>query len=155
MKKRILTCFAAAAAIACVLTACGSKGGADIDMKKLSADLQGTITSGSLAEVSSDILASTYFLDMEKIDDSVAALNSGASACEVAIVKCKDSDYVKEAEQLFHTRVDNQSALFADYNAPEVAKLDDALIASSGDYVVLCVTDDPDSAQSILKEAGF
>ncbi len=155
MKKKAASCLMAAMFVLS-LTACGSGGGKkNVDMAKLSADLQGTITSGSLGEVSSDIMAATYFLDTSKISESTAALNSGASACEVAIVKCSDDSYVKEAEQLFQTRVDNQAALFADYNAPEAAKLDDAIIASAGDYVVLCVSDDPESAQKILKEAGF
>lgn len=154
MKKRIFVCLAAAS-LALSLTACGSGGKKNVDIAKLSSDLQGTITSGALAEVSSDIFASTYFLDMDKIADSTAALNSGASACEVAVVKCKESSYVEEVKKLFQNRVDNQSTLFADYNAGEVSKLDSALISSLGDYVVLCVTDDPDSAEKILDEAGF
>lgn len=155
MKKRIFTC-AAILFLALALTACKS-GGSDIkvDISALRQDLQGTITSGDLAEVSTDILASTYFFDMGKIEESTAALNSGASACEVAIVKCKDSSYVSEAQKLFETRVKNQSALFADYNAPEVTKLDAALIKTAGNYVVLCVTDDANTAGDILKEAGF
>ncbi len=141
--------------LALALTACGKGGGKDVDMKTLSANLQETVTSGALAEVSADILASTYFLDMEQIEDSLAALNSGANACEVTIVKCKDNSYVSEVKDLFETRVKNQSDLFASYNAGEVTKLEQALIESSGNYVVLCVTDDTDAAKKILKEAGF
>ncbi|MDO4344937.1 MAG: DUF4358 domain-containing protein [Eubacteriales bacterium] len=156
MKKKFLLFFSAGA-LALSLTACGGKSDKDVtvDIAKLSSDLQSTITSGGLGEVSSDILASTYFLDMDQIEESTAALNSGASACEVVIVKCKDDSYVSEAEDLFETRVKNQSDLFADYNADEVSKLDEALIESAGNYVVLCVTDDTKAAESILKEAGF
>lgn len=156
MKKKLLL---GAITLMCMaaLTACGSKKSKDVsvDINKLTTDLTATVTSDTLSTVSTDIMASTYFFDGEKIEEGTAALGSGASACEVAVVKCKDSGYVSEVEDLFKTRVKNQSDLFADYNAPEVAKLDAALIKNAGNYVVLCVTDDTKAAEDILKEAGF
>ena len=155
MKKQISR-FLLGAVLVCSLTACGSKSDkVNVDISKLAEDLQGTITSGALAEVPSDIFASTFFLDMEKVAESTALLNSGASACEVVIVKCSDSSYAEKVEELFETRVENQAALFASYNAPEAAKLDKAVIESAGEYVVLCVSDDPENAEKILEKAGF
>lgn len=156
MKKRILVGITVAIC-AIALTACGGKKDKEVsvDINRLAADLTATVTSDTLSTVSTDIMASTYFFDMEKVEEGTAALNSGASACEVAVIKCSDSAYVSEAETLFKTRVKNQSDLFAGYNAPEVAKLDAALIESVGNYVVLCVTDDAKAAEEILKEAGF
>lgn len=137
------------------LTACGKKsGGTTVDVKKLAADLQGSIDS-EVSEVSADIFASTFFVDPDKTEESVAYLNSGAYAGEIAIVKCKDSSYVSEVSDLFKTRAQNQSKLFADYNAPEAAKLDAAIIRSNGNYVVYCVPDDTAKAEEILKAAGF
>lgn len=155
--KKYLSILLTIMTMAFILTACGGgkSGDVTVDVTKLCEDLQATVTSGELATVSSDILASTYFFDMAKIEESTAALSSGASACEVAVVKCNDNSYVSEAKGLFETRVKNQSDLFAGYNAPEVAKLDAALIKTCGDYVVLCVTDDTAKAEEILKEAGF
>lgn len=141
---------------ACFLTACGGKSGSvSVDINKLSSDLKATVTSGELAEISPEIFASTYFLDADKISESAAFLGSGATACEVAVVKCSDSDYTDDVKDVFKSRVSSQSALYADYNAPEVDKLKKAIIESSGDYVVLCVTDDVDAAKKILKETGF
>ena len=137
------------------LTACGQKSSeVTVDINQLATSLQESITS-EMAEVSSDIFASTYFMDMDKIDESIAYLNSGAYAGEIAIVKCKSSDYVSEAEQLFQTRAENQAALFSDYNAEEAAKLDSAIVKSAGNYVVFCVPDDTAKAEEVLKEAGF
>lgn len=141
------------------LTACGGKsssgsGDVSVDVSKLCQDLEGTISS-EVSEVSSDVMASTYFFDMDKIEESAAALNSGSSACEVVVLKCKDSSYVSEAEDLLKKRVESQSTLFASYNAPEVAKLDAAILKTAGNYVVFCVTDDTDKANEIIKEAGF
>lgn len=139
------------------LTACGkkSKGGEiSVDVAKLCTDLTATIDS-EVSEVNSDILASTYFFDMDKIEASAASLNSGSSACEVVVLKCKDASYVSEAEDLLKKRIESQSELFASYNAPEVAKLESAVLKTKGNYVVFCVTDHTDKAEEIVKEAGF
>lgn len=156
MKKR-LSVLLLAAFIVFALTACSKQKNSDVtvDVTTLCEDLQATISSGSLASVTSELQASTYFFDLTKVEESAAALNSGANACEVAVVKCKDSSYVSEVKELFKNRIENQSALFADYAAGEVTKLDSALIESAGNYVVLCVTDDTKKAEEILKEAGF
>ena len=69
--------------------------------------------------------------------------------------ECSDSDYVSEVKSLFESRVKNQTDLYASYNADEVKNLDNAIIKTSGNYAVLCVTNDTSAAESILKEAGF
>ena len=155
-KALILTVLCAFAAL--LLTACGGKSSGNSDMSadvsKLCQDLEGTIDS-EVSEVSNEVIASTYFFDMDKIEESVAALNSGSNACEVVVLKCKDASYTSEAEDLLKKRVESQSELFASYNAPEVAKLDAAIIKAKGNYVVYCVTDDTDKANEIIKNAGF
>ena len=155
-KALILTVLCAFAAL--LLTACGGKssGSSDIsaDVSKLCQDLEGTIDS-EVSEVSNEVIASTYFFDMDKIEEAAAALNSGSNACEVVVLKCKDSSYTAEAEELLKKCVESQSTLFASYNAPEVAKLDAAILKTKGNYVVFCVTDDTSKANEIIKEAGF
>lgn len=155
--KRIVSALLLAAVMTASLTACGGQKTSDVtvDVNKLCEDLKATVTDGELNTVSSDLVASTYFLDMSKVEESAAALSSGANACEAAVIKCKDSDYTAEAKSLLEARVKNQSDLFAAYDAPEVAKLDAALIKTAGNYVVLCVTDDTKKAEEILKTAGF
>ncbi len=155
MKKTALLCAAAFAA-ACLLSACGKKGSdANVDIAKLSTDLKATVTSGELADISADMIASTYFVEADQIEEASASLSSGATACEVAIIKCKESGDVKSVQDKFKTRVENQTALYADYNQPEVEKLNEAIIDTNGNYVVLCVTDDVEAAKNVLKEAGF
>ena len=98
-KALILTVLCAFAAL--LLTACGGKSSGNSDMSadvsKLCQDLEGTIDS-EVSEVSNEVIASTYFFDMDKIEEAAAALNSGSNACEVVVLKCKDSSYTAEAE---------------------------------------------------------
>ena len=46
-------------------------------------------------------------------------------------------------------------SLYSSYNADEVKNLDNAIIKTSGNYAVLCVTNDTAAAEKVLKEAGF
>lgn len=140
------------------LTACSAGKDKDItvDINKLSDEIQSqAVTTDKLVKSTDDNFASTYFVDMSKAEESIAYLSSATTACEVAVVKCKDSAYVSEVEKLFKTRATNQSKLFATYNTTEAAKLDSAIIKTAGNYVVLCVVDDNAKAEEILKNYGF
>lgn len=157
MRKYLTVIFAAMMA-ALALTACG--GGSEKEVTIGVDELAGklameTVTSDQLAAVSSEILASTYFIEMDKVEDSAAYLSSGASACEAAVIKCKEADYASEVAELLKNRAKNQSTLYASYNAAEAKKLDNAIVRTSGKYVVLCVADDMEKAESILEDAGF
>lgn len=158
MKKRILLMIACLV-LMCAFAACGKEeggGAVTASADEIAKDLaENAVTSDTLSPITSDILASTYFVDMDKVTDSAAYLSTGASACEAAVIQCKDSDYTSEVKQLFETRVSNQSELFGSYNAGEVKKLDSAIIKISGNYVVLFVGDNTDQAEEILTKAGF
>ncbi|MDY3920437.1 MAG: DUF4358 domain-containing protein [Candidatus Limivivens sp.] len=153
-----IRCLIAVMLCVLALTGCGKKETKEVtaapaDLAKQLAEE--TVTSDVLTEVSADILASTYFVDMEQVEASSAYMSTGASACETAVIKCKDSSYTSEVEKLLKNRVSNQTTLYSSYNAGETKKLDAAIIKTSGQYVVLCVCDDTSKADSILTEAGF
>jgi len=157
--KKYLSFILASLMLILSLTACGSKAPKEVTTSAadLAKQLSETVSDGTLAAdpVVSDILASTYFVDMEQVEESAAYMSTGATACEVAVIKCTDSSYASEVEDLFKSRVESQSELFASYAPDEVKKLDAAVIKVSGNYAVLCVTDDTSKAESILEKAGF
>ena len=155
MKKWTLVLCTAAAALC--LTACGGKKEPEVsvDPAKLAEELLDTVTSDTLTQTASDMLPSIYFYEKDDVASAVAYASSGATACEVAVIESTKADNTSNIEKLFQTRVDNQSSLYASYNEAEVAKLDDAIIKSAGTYTVLCVCDDTDKAEDILKEYGF
>lgn len=154
--KRLFTILISVAMLGIFLTGCsGSSKEITAEPKKLAEDLSKTASGDTLSAVSQEILTSTYLVDASKIEESAAYVGTGATACEAVVIKCIDSDYPAEVKKLFETRVKNQSDLYASYNADEVKNLDNAIIKTSGNYAVLCVTNDTESAEKILKEAGF
>lgn len=153
--KKIISVFCVAVMLLS-LTACGGKDKeVTVDTAKLAKELQAAVTSDALSETASDMLPSIYFFEDGTIESGTAYASSGATACEIAVVQSKDAKNTEAVEKLFQTRVDNQSELYASYNEGEVAKLDKAIIKSAGAYTVLCVCDDVDKANDILKEYGF
>ena len=161
MRKKL--CIFTAVLLICLLALTGcssgtntSSGEVTVAPSELAKQLaQETVTSDTLNEVSADIVASTYFVDMDQIEASAVYMSTAASACEVAVIQCKDSSYVSEVQDLLQTRVDNQTTLYSSYNATETQKLEAAILRTSGNYVVLCVCDDTETAENILSEAGF
>lgn len=139
------------------LTACSGGGSKDItiDPAKLSGELLTAVTSDTLSQTASELIPSIYFIEADDMESGIAYASSGATACEVAVIQSKDASKTDDVEQLFQKRVDNQSELYASYNQGEVDKLDKAIIKSAGAYTVLCVCDDTDRANDILKEYGF
>lgn len=154
--KKLITLLVTIAMIGVMLTGCGDSGKeVTADPAKLAEDLSKTASGDTLSSISEDILASTYLVDTSKIDSCAAYVGTGATACEAVVIKCSDSSYVSEVKGLFETRVKNQSDLYSSYNADEVKNLDNAIIKTSGNYAVLCVTNDTAAAEKVLKEAGF
>lgn len=154
--KKLFTALMCTTLLVFGLTGCGgSEKDISVDTAKLASELLTTVTSDTLSETASDMLPSIYFFNANEVEEGVAYASSGATACEVAVVKSTDTKNTENIEKLFQTRVDNQSSLYASYNQGEVEKLDTAIIKSAGAYTVLCVCDDTDKANEILKGYGF
>lgn len=155
MKK--FTTILCMTAMALTLTACGGSKETDItvDTAKLADELLTTVTSDTLSETPADMIPSIYFIDADAMENSAAYASSGTTACEVAVIQSKSKDSTADVEKQFKNRVESQSSLYASYNQGEVEKLDKAVIKSAGTYTVLCVCDDVDKANDILKNYGF
>ena len=155
MKKSRFMTVALAAMLILSLTACGGNTKeVSVDPDKLAQELLTAVTSDDLSKSTMD-LSTVYFYDANNVSSAVAYASSGATSCEVAVVESKDASETADVEKNFKTRVENQKNLYASYNAEEAGRLDDAIIKSAGKYTVLCVCDDTDKANEILKENGF
>ena len=141
-----------------VLCACGGKKESEVtvDSAKLAKQLaEETVTSEELTELASSMIAGTYYISDDISAGGSAWKGTGATACEVAVIEVKDSSKTKDVEGNLKEHIDSQSELYASYNAGEVEKLDKAILKSAGKYTVMCVCDDTDKAESILKDYGF
>ena len=149
----------AAAMLLGVLALAGCSGGkkadVQVDVQKLADSLKGTVTSEELTAAQESMIPTIYLLDAGIVKSSAGYMNSGATACEVAVIECGDAKDTETVKKAFETRVSSQTDLYASYNAGEADKLKKAVIDTEGCYAVLCVTDDADAAEKIIKDAGF
>lgn len=158
--RKITALMLALVMAALLLTACGGgsgKGGdVSVDVAALADELnKDTVTTDTLSETKESMLASIYYFEDGQVTESKAYMSSGATADEVAVVKCKDAAATKDVETLFNNRVKAQSDLYSTYKPEESDKLKDSIVKSAGQYTVLVVCDDYDKANEILKKYGF
>lgn len=92
------------------------------------------------------------FADVE-INEAYIYESSGATAEEIVVLVCKDSDSAAKAKSAFEQRVSEQKENFTDYVPEEVPKLNDAVIITSREYAILSVSGDSSKAKDIIEGA--
>lgn len=92
------------------------------------------------------------FADVE-INEAYIYESSGATAEEIVVLVCKDSDSAAKAKSAFEQRVSEQTENFTDYVPEEVPKLNDAVIITSREYAILSVSGDSSKAKDIIEGA--
>lgn len=173
MKKTVY--FALATAMVLTLAGCQKEEKQVIDVSKTvgesseetAAEAEKTVDAAALAssllgEISYDDTLTEVTLDTAKmflniadveIEESYIYESSGATAEEIVVLKCKDSDGAANAKKAFEERVSEQTDNFTDYVPEEVPKLKDAVIITSKEYAVLSVSGDSSKAKDIIEGA--
>ena len=78
---------------------------------------------------------------------------TGATAEEVAVFDCGSAEAAGALVKTLEQRNDVRASQYADYDPEEVPKLENALIISGGQYVVLLVAQDQGDAAKIASDA--
>ena len=145
MKKLV---FGLAAVMMCVSLA-GCAGNA-VDINELASALSSDGKfAEQLTEVSSDIAEKRYMISDGEVEECVSYTGTPAVVDEITIFKTSDTESVKEkAEQ----HIETQKTTYTSYAPNEVSKLDDCVVETVGDYVIVCVSEDSSSVQSIIDQ---
>ena len=129
------------------LFGCGEKN-TSINMEDLAQELMEQLPfTDELAEIKENVIYHLYALDSEKIEEIKVYLSSGATAEEIAIIK---SDDVSAVEEAVKKRVESKKKDFEGYLPEELEKLEDPVIITRGNYVILCITSDSELARKII-----
>lgn len=116
--------------------------------KALGSELSGSsVFADELSEVNSDIVANYLKLTSDDYTSIIGYKSSGATAEEITIVECKDG---KDISEQIDSYLETQKTTYKDYNAEEVTKLDNAIIAKKGNFLILVVANDADGAKKIV-----
>ena len=148
MKKKLLTAgmilmFSLAA------SGCGSK--SEVDVNALSGALNTQIAyKDELSPIDLDTAQMFYSFSDADITEAVFYESTGATAEEIAVIKCGSGEGADKVETAVNTRVDEQKEAYTDYVPAELEKLNAAVIVKSGNTVILSVSDEPDKAREII-----
>lgn len=151
MKKRIMIGLIGTAALM-AFTGCGKKEAKNIDVKTTANSLLSEIKyEDQLSEVNYDLV---YDMEDINITESVVYVSSGATAEEIAAIKCETKEDAAKVEAALEERVKEQKDSFENYVPKELDKLDKAVIVKAGNTVVLSVSNDEAKAKEIIDKAS-
>lgn len=147
MKRIILIIMMAA-----LLTGCGKKEVANINPDDVANRLLKEVTyGGNMDQMNDDMIAILYDVNAEDVSKQIVYCSTDATADEIAVFEATSEDAVKRVEEVVKQRVTDQKASFEGYGPKEVEKLEKAIVKRVGKVVVLCVSNDSDKANEILK----
>lgn len=137
-----------------ICSACSKKEEKDVDVKALSNSLLSELTyQDELSEIDLTTAQMIYAIEENSVAESAFYVSSGATAEEIAVIKCQNSDEAKKVKEALELRVQEQTESFRDYVPEELEKLGKAVIKEKGSYVILSISNDPDQAKSIIDKA--
>ena len=145
-------------AAAVVMAGCGGSSAAaskaaDASASAIGNDLLSKISyEDDMSEM--DLEMASMIMDLSGVDvkDAFICESTGATAEEIVVLECESTDSAKKASDVFKQRVAEQKESYEDYVPEELKKLDVAVIATSGNFAVLSVSGDPDTAKSVITE---
>ena len=148
MKKKTVLIFVSVLILS-VMAGCG--GGRDVDVKGLADALLTQITyQDELSAIDLDTAQMFYNFGDAVITEAVFYESSGATAEEIAVIKCDSDKDAQIVETALNTRVAEQKESYTDYVPAELEKLNAAVVYKSGNTAVLSVSNDPDNARKII-----
>lgn len=148
--KKIIIVFAV---LALILSGCGKDAGKAIDFQSFCADmLAGGAFTEELISVDTELGCAQYAINPADCRQAMLYLSSGATAEELALFEAVDADSLERIKDAVNNRLRLQTDSFESYQPSEVPKLDKAIVFTRGNYIILIVADDYESANKVLKK---
>lgn len=123
-----------------------------IDAAELAKSLASEITyDDTLEELDADEIA--MYVEVPDDVSAVMYMGSGSTAEEVAVFTAPDEDTAKTMLGNVQSFLDDQAESFQDYVPEETKRVGNAVLEQKGNYVILCVSGDSDSAKKVIEEA--
>lgn len=148
MKKAITLVFILA--VSAALAACGNGSSKEINAQALSEELMEKVEFvDELSPVKSEMVPKLYGID--NAQEAYVYMGSGATAEEVAVFKFADEQAAEEGLAKLQDYIASRKDSFANYIPGEVARLDNAVIRQSGEYLALCVSEGSTASEIISR----
>lgn len=137
-----------------ILAGCGaSNKSLDIDAFSKNVLSKGNFND-ELILLSDKVVADYYDLSFDGLEEyRVYVSSTSATASEFAIFKCSDDKALSAAKAAVETRISDQIANYENYRPDEKFRLDNALVETSGNYLLFVVSDNNATIQNLFNDA--
>lgn len=108
-----------------------------------------------LVELKNDTVNKIYSkLDLSMAEDyCIYVSGTNATAEELAVIKLADSSNADAVKAAFEARIQDQKFRYENYNPQEMVKINDAVIAKKGSYIMLAVADDSAKCEKLFNNS--
>ncbi len=124
----------------------------EIDVTDAAALLRGGVT---FADIMSDIdtamIRRTLALTEDEVVSAAGYVSTGATAEELFVIEIADGSLTK-VQAAIDAHMDYMIDGYSDYGPQEVPKLENAVIETHGNYVFICVCDEPSQAKTVIAQ---
>ena len=158
MKK--LFALLLSAALVLSVSACGGAASSASDEKTMDIAavaqqaVEATTYDDELTALSEKTAPNYYDLSFDGLEEYVIYVSAtSATVSELAIFHCKDAAALDSAKAAVEKRLEKQRENYENYRPDELLRLDNALVKTSGNYLLLSVADDNTQAEEIFDNA--
>lgn len=133
-------------------SACGGNSSKTVDTAALASSLVNDISyEDQLTELDKEDI--TSYVDLEEGVEAVMYMSSGSTAEEIAVFTAKDKSSAAKQKENVQSFLDDQKDSFSAYIPQEAKRIEDAVLVTEGNYVILCVSGESEKAQVIIDQA--
>ncbi len=150
----ILFCFCIAG---CEEESTPSSDYVEFDVKTFEDDILNNVKFDAEMDGLSDAIVLAYYPDLPRTEDGVYLVDydfwtptQGGSADIFVLLKSKNEEDVEKSIEWAENQKEQLKTANENYDAEEIAKIDNAVIRKNGKFVALIITDDYKTAQSIV-----
>ena len=149
--KKILAVLLVLSLAFCLFACTGNKE-ATYDAEKVALALATELEFGETLEKSvPEVAYSIYGISSELCEEAVLYCGSGATADEVAVFKCINETAAEEISLAASLRLDYLREGYSSYGPAEVPKIDAATLFVDGKTVIVCICENSEEVESIIK----
>lgn len=153
MKRIIYISLALICAITVILSVgCSSSGNVDISAADAAQKILDNVEfKDSLVKIESSTVGNFYTLDDSISEYAIFISGSGATTEEIAVLKV-DGGKGEDVREILENRIDDQKYRYESYLPTQMSKLENPVILSKGDIIIMVLADDSAVAESTVKD---
>lgn len=131
---------------------CSAQGDKDIDIRALADELHENISEAdAMIELEAGILENFYLFEEDTVADyKIYVSGNTGIAADIAVIKAASQESVASVREAVERRISDLNFNFEGYIPAQIDKISNCILVEKGSYIILCITEDYATAQTII-----